>query len=116
MLSIRRTEPQCYIFILDYYQKHFGIALPKTDAKSIDDVIKKAEILGFYVTSEPAAGDLIVMQRYVEIHFGVFVDNERFVHASYGKEKTSSLEAVKRRIVDYVILAHDAIRSKAQNG
>ncbi len=113
MLSIRRTEPACFKYVIDYCQDNFGISLPKGDAKNISDVRRQALRAGFFETDEPQAGDILVIQRYVEIHFGVFLDQERFTHSSYGKVKVSQLEAIKRTTAEWTIFAHPLLRREA---
>ena len=114
MLSIRNTEPLCFKYVFDLYQDLYGVALPRADAKTIADVKVFADKMGFFETDEPQAGDLIVMERHREIHFGMFVDDKHFTHSSYGKTKTASIESIKRKIMPFKIFAHERIREMAR--
>lgn len=113
MLSVRGTGPECYSFIREEYQRRYGIVMPVTSAKTIDDVVELGLRMGWQVIDKPEPGALVIMLKFNELHFGIVEDaSGAMTHASYGRVRKSSLQALDRSVIEYRLMIHEAIRAR----
>lgn len=74
--GVSKSGVDCSAFVRQTYARRFGLELPRTTEGQVEvgDPVARAELL---------AGDLVFFQTgFSKLHVGIYMENDRFLHAS----------------------------------